>query len=220
MSTKKVELTPSTQIKRPRGRPPLSGNKRKASDGMMLMPTIQNHPIPNKPYTTIQSANAQHNKTVQTHSTTSLKEPKHTHINKQHTHSHHTFTNLLNDPTTTDTKTTRINYPIHKIFTHLLIDDPISLNTLHTLFPDIPKDVISTALEVLQVLGFVSRLKSTTLSGSESTVYTIKGNNKGTEAVDMNKISHIIHEKLDNINRIKARIAALEVGYNYDPLRL
>ena len=220
MSTKKIELTPSTQVKRPRGRPPLSGNKRKASDGMMLIPTIQNHPIPNKPYTTTQSINSQHNKTVQTQSTStsSLKESKHTHTSKQHTHSHHTLANLLNDPSTTDTKTTRINYPIYKIFTHLLIDDPISLNTLHTLFSDIPKDVISTTLEVLQVLGFVSRLKSTTLSGSESTVYTIKGNHKGTEAVDINKISHIIHEKLDNINRIKARIAALEVGHNYDPL--
>ncbi len=108
-------------------------------------------------------------------------------------------------------KILRHQYPVDRVLSKLLVDNPLSISSLVTILPDIPKDVIQATLDTLQVLDFVIRVKPISPNTDNTHYYTIKDYMKGLD-IDLLRMSEETSHKLSSTVRNNHRIALLRVN--------
>ena len=194
-----AKALPIVPAKRPRGRPPLLANKRKletiAADKNLVHSSTA---LPPLPPVQMQS----HHRQEQI-----LLEIKNSKVHVAPTVS--VTTPVSSSVTDVKVKTGQ-QYAVEKIFSKLQTENPLTITQLCYLFPDLPKEIIVATLEILQVLGFVFRVKSG--KGLDSiTAYTVHSFSKASEAVDIHKMEEATAAKSRNVQAIEERIQKLQV---------
>lgn len=215
-SSKKIDVP----IKRPRGRPPLCQNKKVATEQRVVnikspvlssftpsTQAIQIHSKQTLPTIPLQPSNSvfEQNKSAGTFkSSTSSQSLEISKLpQNQNNSSQHTSNNTSSIP--------RQLLPTQKILAKLMIDNPLTVANLMTILPEIPKDVIVSTLDILQVLGYVMKYKCK-VGADTSTVYALKGMEKISISSELSNITSTTSAMLQHVSIVEARISLLQVS--------
>lgn len=194
--------------KRPRGRPPLIGSKRKfdshSGDKIEIIPQKKivhpTHPIlPLPPIIPRPNIVMQNNIEVKSilPKITQPVEPSDT-----------TGNGKLNS--------NRHQYPAERVLNKLLIEDPMTIQSIGNTLPDISKDTLQSTLDILQVLGYVMKVKTGSSKEKDkdniNALFTTTNFAKSSEAVDVTQMAASTAQKWRSTELVKTRIEALQVS--------
>ena len=111
-------------------------------------------------------------------------------------------------------------YPVQRVLNKLLVEDPMSIVSIGNALPDLSKDLLQSTLDILQVLGYVIKVKMGTSNQKEKDVvafYTTSNFAKSSESADVTQMAALTDQKLRSTELVKNRIQALQVcnAYTY-----
>ena len=116
-------------------------------------------------------------------------------------------------------------YPVHRILSKLMIDEPLPITVLTHQLIDIPKEIIQATLDILQILGIVIRVKAASTSNTSSSaavatkesnlLYTLNHHAKSSDIVDISNMVNVTAMKRQNAILIRSRNQALYVSSFY-----
>lgn len=112
----------------------------------------------------------------------------------------------------------RNHYPVQRVLNKLLIEDPMTILSIGNALPDIPKDTLQATLDILQVLGYVIKVKTGTSSKDKdvNALFTTSNYAKSSEPAEVMQMATLTEQKWRNSELTKKRIQALHVRYHVD----
>ena len=199
--------------KRPRGRPPLAVNKRKfdtishVTEKVEIVPKMKIiHPPLPLPVIVPRPI---------VHQNISI-EPKIAILPKMLTHP-------VDVPETTGagassgSKTPARNqsqYPVQRVLNKLLVEDPMTIVSIGNALPDLTKDLLQSTLDILQVLGYVIKVKTGTTSKDKdaNALFTTSNFARSSEPADVTQMATSAEQKWRSTELVKNRIQSLQVS--------
>lgn len=97
-----------------------------------------------------------------------------------------------------------------KVFGRLAVAEPLSLEELSRRLPEVPPDMLATALEVLAVLGVAEQRERL---GDHALVFALKDFAKLPTAVAIEKLEDEIAKRAEETHKTQQRIEQIHVSY-------